>query len=348
MGFSKNDTTVLRGLAILSIMLHNFLHLPQFGFAEQNESSFVIQHTHDFLSGLGQGVGAAIWELFSFIGWIGVPVFVFLSGFGLVMKYEKGPAVGLDVRKHIVSSWKKLFCLMAPAVLCMMLFHLNNGFYLLKSAVSLTLLSNLLYHIFPSDPAVYWYFGLTFEFYLIYIFFNRFHRNGALLVAGCIALILQAVLVMLPGTEDIVVWNLKNFVGWLPVFALGIFWGRSCQSECRMPVWGYLILIVVCAALLMACNLHPLPWVFIHFPALALFIALERLSEHTRYIRSFFLWLGGLSGCLFVVHPIVRGVVVRLLSGRVGLPIMLLVFLILTIALAYVYRIIYKKFLSII
>ena len=104
---------------------------------------------------------------------------------------------------------------------------------------------------------------------------------------------------------------------------------------------------VVCSALLVVCNLHALPWVFIHFPAVVLFLAMERLLEHTRYIRGFFLWLGGLSGFLFVVHPIVRGVVVRLLYGKVGLPVVLLAFLILSVAAAYGYRFVYKKLMAV-
>ena len=83
MVLSKKDTTVLRGLAILSIILHNFIHLPQFGFTEQNESSFVVQRTQDFLAGLGlasymcseicfhSSVGSAFLSLSSFpgMGW---------------------------------------------------------------------------------------------------------------------------------------------------------------------------------------------------------------------------------------------------------------------------------------
>ena len=345
MVLSKKDTTVLRGLAILSIILHNFIHLPQFGFTEQNESSFVVQRTQDFLAGLGLGFSHVLGDLFSFLGWVGVPVFVFLSGYGLVMKYEKGGS--LSVKKHVVTSWKKLFCLMAPAVLCMMLFHLNNGFYLVKNAVSLTLLSNLLIHIFPPDPAVYWYFGLTFELYLVYLFFYRFKRNGTLLAVSCIVLALQSVLVLSPGTEDVVFWNLKNFTGWLPVFSLGIYLGRRDDVDLALPVWVWLLLAVVCSALLVVCNLHALPWVFIHFPAVVLFLAMERLLEHTRYIRGFFLWFGGLSGFLFVVHPIVRGVVVRLLYGKVGLPVVLLAFLILSVAAAYGYRFVYKKLMAV-
>lgn len=258
MALSKDNTQVLRGLAILSIILHNFLHLPQFGFAAQNESSFTLQNTKDFLAGWGDGVLPVIGHVISFIGWVGVPVFIFLSGYGLVMKYERGNHP-FSVCDHIVSSWKKLFCLMFPAVIYFMLPHLHNGFYLLKSVLSLTMLTNLFIHVFPPDPGVYWYFGLAFELYLLYLFFHKFRSSKVLWISGCVVL------------------------------------------------------------------------------------ALAGLLEHTRYLRSFFLWLGGLSGCLFVVHPIARGVVVRLLLDKAGLPVLLPLYLILAFAFALAYRYLYGK-----
>ncbi len=42
--------------------------------------------------------GGIIENVFSFIGWVGVPVFVFLSGYGLAMKYG-GSKRGIEARE---------------------------------------------------------------------------------------------------------------------------------------------------------------------------------------------------------------------------------------------------------
>jgi hypothetical protein len=63
-------------------------------------------------------------------------------------------------------------------------------------------------------------------------------------------------------------------------------------------------------------------------------------------LRSVFVWIGSMSAFLFVVHPIARGIVIRVLLGKVPLPVLLLVYLALCFALAFPYRWFFQKFLS--
>ena len=47
---SKDNSLIVRGLAILSIVFHNFLHFYRFGFAQENEFSFSVEKAVGFFS----------------------------------------------------------------------------------------------------------------------------------------------------------------------------------------------------------------------------------------------------------------------------------------------------------
>ena len=107
---SKDNSLVLRGVAIAFIVLHNFLHLRLWGFSRENEMSFVSGNADSFFSTLISGENLAA-EFFSHLGWIGVPVFVFLTGYGVTFTEENG------ARCYIRRNYLKLLALMLPAIL---------------------------------------------------------------------------------------------------------------------------------------------------------------------------------------------------------------------------------------
>ena len=81
---SRNNSLMLRGVAILFIMLHNFLHFAQFGFTSENEGSFSSEKAVGFFDAI-MGGSNVFGEFLSHLGWIGVPVFVFLTGYGIAL-----------------------------------------------------------------------------------------------------------------------------------------------------------------------------------------------------------------------------------------------------------------------
>ena len=82
----------MKGFAIIFIMLHNFLHIN--GFSKENETVFYLERTQMFFQNVLNQPLNVIGDVFSFIGWVGVPVFVFLSGYGLERKYHKSDGIG--------------------------------------------------------------------------------------------------------------------------------------------------------------------------------------------------------------------------------------------------------------
>ena len=87
---NANQCNALRGIAIIGIFLHNFCHWLKPGIILENEYNFNFNFSRQMWDYLTQG-GIDMYlpiQFFSFFGHYGVPIFLFLSGFGLVMKYE--------------------------------------------------------------------------------------------------------------------------------------------------------------------------------------------------------------------------------------------------------------------
>ncbi len=82
---TRDDCQVMKGLAIICIVLHNYCHLlpsaakeNEFHFSEENNLYF---YTHIISSDF-------IIQFFSYWGHLGVPIFIFLTGYGLTKKYD--------------------------------------------------------------------------------------------------------------------------------------------------------------------------------------------------------------------------------------------------------------------
>ena len=84
---TRAECSALRGIAIIGIFLHNYCHW--LGFAvKENEYTFRMSNCRNLMKAVASPDANLAVHLVSFFGHYGVPVFLFLSAFGLVMKYE--------------------------------------------------------------------------------------------------------------------------------------------------------------------------------------------------------------------------------------------------------------------
>ena len=86
MVLTREQSNGMKGYAILLIMIHNFVdHLMGIGC---NEMAYSPSATADFVAMATSQ--PSVWHFFSFTGWIGVALFLFVSGYGLTRKYGHG------------------------------------------------------------------------------------------------------------------------------------------------------------------------------------------------------------------------------------------------------------------
>ncbi len=341
MTIDRDKTTLWRGIAILGIVVHNIL-VGNFGFVGCNEMTFKIAKTEAFWGSLTRPSIMLLGDLFAFWGWIGVPVFVFISGFGLETKYGKG---SLNSSSFLASNYRKLITLLLPAVLLYSLLFLfsRDWLSLLSSVLSLSLLGNVWYMVLPLNPSIYWYFGLTWELYLFYLIFRLIHKshtsmNICMLIWSLVGFLLMAIAYWaFKESSQSLEWLRRNFIGWVPIFCLGI-WVANTKRNLRLPSNWLLLVLMALVLFVIICiaSFNFYSWLFVPLIALLLLLVLGEIFCLMNLTKKLFVWIGGLSSYLFVVHPMARGIAHKVFGNHIVL--MLFSYLLLTFAMAICFK----------
>jgi len=286
---SKNENLALRGLCILMIVLHNFIHvyLP---YAE-NEMWFDSVKAEFFITKIFYH---PILGFLSYLGWLGVPMFFFLSGYGLHKKYGNVVPNKLSfIKWHYI----KLLLLAGPIII---LLNVLNKTTLLHIFGQLTLLNN----IFGNNwimPTSFWYIRSAFEFYIIYaIVLHRIHPK---LLLG-IAFIITCSLIFLswPTVE-----MLKNHhIGWILDFSLGVYIAKYGQyMKYIEKVYASIILFI----LMIFSSVNEQTWMFSTVISILFFLSIKKYITFRPIV-----FFGTVSAFLYATHTVVRSIWVRLVD----------------------------------
>lgn len=333
LSISRDCGYLMRGMAIIMIALHNFCHVMP-GAVGENEFTF----NHSVITAMMAPKPTALqwfYDIMSFFGWYGVPVFMFLTGYGLVMKYERDK-VRLKTGPFLLHNYLKMFFLMLPAVIVLMVYTLclsvpevnpNVPRYLFQ----LSMLSDIVMPWFPPVPGVFWYFGLTMEFYIIYALF--IYRKSAwwMWTGVAVSIILQLIPDPSVGTIS---WLRHNVTGWATPFVMGILYGRTHSVSRYVAVTA----AILSAALILPSMLNAVTWQFSILACVVIAIVVAKWSMRIPGWRSFWIWIGRLSPMIFVAHPVAREFVLDALDPQRPVIFPLLLYLIVTFLLALAFR----------
>ena len=312
---TRSQCEAMKGLAILCIMMHNFSHYLTRG-VQENEYWFNEENGRnmwDFLSHMTLGSATLLpIYLFTFMG-IGVHVFTFMSGYGLVKKYEEPTMPRVGAWRFIRYRYLKLIRLMLGGyLLCMIVWWLVHKELLtdpLSIVAQLTMTINLL--PYPGDhivPGPYWFLGMIMEMYVIYRLLlyrkpsgSMWHRNWPTVAMIALALLAEA---LCEPKSDLLVYLRYNCIyGALP-FGLGVLAARIDWSRVHVQKWLYWLSLPVLVVLMFVANYSFWLWMFIPVFAIVFVFIIIRLSSLR--LQKGLAWVGALSAMLFIVHPAVR------------------------------------------
>lgn len=343
----KENAAIMRGVAITAIMLHNYLHKDVFGFTQENEAFFSQERADSFMNAMTTLDTNLFGEMFSFLGWIGVAVFVFLTGYGLAKKYPDKSDI--DARRYVKHNYLKLFLLMLIGILPFMMFDLYNGggINVVKKIFALTMLSNFDWPHLKITPGVYWYFGFTFQYYIFYLVTRRFYNNLLLAILSILSLIIYYLLGLYDLEHAARIFR-ACFTGWLPLFALGVWMAKdSIVIDIRkFPLWleFFILLILTCFVLIM--NMCYESWLFLPIIAVFWFMTLSKIVIQVKCLAKIFMWVGAYSAIIFAVHPIARQICLSAHLDSMNLWISVMIYVLMTISIAYFYRLLYISLLN--
>ena len=334
MELTREQCNGMKGYAILLIMIHNFVdHIMGMGC---NEMAYSPAATADFISMATSQ--PSIWHIFSFTGWIGVALFLFVSGYGLMQKYGGGNVnTSHFIRHHLV----KLWILLIPVYLLYVLvqdYWCGEPHNWQSIIAQLTFTINLLSYgnnQFVIEPGVYWFFGVILQFYLVFLFIQKWKTNW---LAGLILCSLALHYFFLYNTNDDTMWWFRqNCIGWDAPFLLGMLAARTRWQPSKR--WLAILCPVSLVALFLCLTakvLAPLTEVstILLFGSLTLLLNLKAINA-----------IGIISASIFVIHPFMRMVLYKALSNcDIGVAAMVAVYVISVLVLSILHHLVYKRF----
>lgn len=345
---THTQCSALRGLAILGIVLHNYCHW--LGFAvKENEYTFTASNWHRLLHVLANPDWNLPIHVLSFFGHYGVPVFLFLSAYGLVMKYESpdaDPVLSLTDRREWRSAgtfvWKhfrKLFDMMIAGFVAFTLVDaITPGRHIYEAShvvAQLLMLNNLMPdpdHIIWPGP--YWFFGLMLQLYVVYRLLLR--RHGCWVAVGAVLFcwIVQAICNPEGNALNRVRYNCLG--GMLP-FVAGLLFARHGRDLSRRQ-WS--AIVVVAAVGIVAFSSSFQLWLWAPLLVCAFSVALVKVLPEC--LNGRLAWVGTISAAMFVLHPITRKIFIGVYRHD-NLYAGLLLYAVSSIALAWFYAYIKKQ-----
>lgn len=294
----------LRGLAILGIFLHNYAHLLP-GIVTENEYSFVPRHVDRLLYHLAHPTAHLPLQLLSFFGHYGVPIFLFLSAYGLERKYaasEQEVPVGRFIASHYAKLWVMMLLGFVPFLAYELLAGSTSPHSWSTLLPQLALVSTLRPFVEGMVwPGPYWYFPLMVQIYAVYRLF-LFRRSW--LWALAMLLLCQGAQHIASGSVEDLMWLRYNFIGSMLPFVLGLLWARHGRDIDR---WGSLLLLLLSSLGLFFGSQSLGTWLWV--PALVPVAAVSLMRLLPEGLVKAFGWLGGISSAIFVFHPLVRRIV---------------------------------------
>ena len=329
----------MRGMAILAIVLHNYCHWLR-GSVQENEYTFSAVNNERLLNALLHPDWSLPVQLLSYFGHYGVPVFLFLSGFGLVMKYSQE----VKALPFIRYNYLKLFRMMIIGfVFFLIVDRLTPGahHYDLPDIVSQLLMFN---NLLPQPdkviwPGPFWFFGLMMQLYIIYRLF--IHRRHWGFVA---ALVVLSLVVQLPFLHDADTLNRLRYnciSGMLP-FGIGVAAGRLSPRLMQLTWqrWQWTVVLLTSAVLTLLLCLWAPTWLLASAGVIGVMVALVKLLPST--VLNWLTWTGGISAAMFVAHPTLRKIFIPI-SHQGDVYAGLLIYLMATFVVSWLFMMIINK-----
>lgn len=346
---TRAECAALRGLAIIGIFLHNYCHWLG-PVVKENEYTFS-QHNVDWLTAvLASPDGLLPAHLVSFFGHYGVPVFLFLSAYGLELKY--GRSLYAPAFRFVAYHWKKLFSMMIVGFVSFTIVDAmtpGRWHYTLTQVVAqLAMVNNLLpdpdHNIWPGP---FWFFGLMLQLYAVYRLL-LYKRHWAW-TAGAMVVCLGVQLVFAPESEALN-WYRYNFMGGMLPFGLGLLYARYGNRIIltNLNTLSLLVSVVFCGFMVMWMSASYLLWSLVPLVVCILCVyVVKLLSQAARrpvgvWLMERLVWMGEISAALFVIHPTLRKVFIPI-SRHGDIYTGLLLYAIAAIGAAWLIRLVMTK-----
>ena len=313
---TRNECTAMRGIAILAIVLHNYCHFIS-KIVQENEYQFFVSHNEQLWQVVTNPDALLPVHLLSFFGHYGVPVFLFLSGYGLVRKYETSDNFCPPVRFVRYSYLKLLRMLFVGFSLFICVDMVTPGrfqFHWDNVIAQLLMYINVLPE--PEKtiwPGIYWFFGLMMELYIVYRLLLCRRSSWIVVALIVVCWLLQA---FCDPEGETLNRSRYNCIGSMLHFGLGIIaarvrtlrTGSTTPTDSEYAPYGpilWLLVFIISVALVFAMSFNFHTWL-LWIPVFIILGTIALVKAMPKWMLSIITWFGSISAAMFVAHPIAR------------------------------------------
>jgi peptidoglycan/LPS O-acetylase OafA/YrhL len=242
---SPNDTLWLKGIGILFIIFHNYFHLLQ-PVSGENEFSFDPQNFIHFLANISSDPINCFQYLFAYFGHYGVQLFIFCSGYGLTAVYSNKDIKYKDfIAKRLLKLYPAFTIALALLIAYQYLFL--DTVITSRTLIALALRYSFIANLVPGNAlslcGPYWFYSMIVQLYLLFPLFLFIHKKSNY---GLWIVILVSYIIILSANNyfsDLQLSLYYNFIGNVPVFALGII--LASKKAWNFPIWLWALSIAV-------------------------------------------------------------------------------------------------------
>ncbi len=341
---TKEQTLILKAIGILLIVFHNYLHWTNS--IGENEMRFDSETIYRFLNFLSINSYGFISAFFSFFGHYGVPLFVFLSAYGLTKQFIKKENV--HYYEFIFQRIIKLYSLLIGGLIFLFGIYVFLGWpllgYLKTVVINMSMLKTLTYRTLFEGVGPWWYFGLALQLYIIfpflYKFINKYNEKGFYLLLVISVCVIYA---LLPIGEWLGVPVFGNFIGHMPEFLLGI--GFAYFVRFRVTFSLFVLAIFIFVLSWFSEYVFPLGFISVVLLLLVLSYPLLTLSPSNIFYKLL-IFIGRISMFIFLLNGPIRYLSLPFFEDKGILFIYLgvIIHLLVTILCSYFMYILYNRF----
>lgn len=300
---SKDQTNIIKGVAISFIVLHNFLHMLPGTFGE-NEMTYkplflkYAQLVYDSPSTI-------VRSFFSYFGHYGVQLFIFISGYGVAKSFSKTrQSTACFVLRRLFNIYKLMLITIFTMLLLRAAEVIQPGVIGLFKAMfrHALMINNLSLETMFNYVGPWWFFDIILQLYLIFpiVFYiiSRYPKKGFLLLLVCVYSIIYA---LSPVAEKFSFPLFANFIGHLPEFALGIF--LALNSERKISLYWIIVAGVFFCFGTVNSVFFPFTFLAITVLTLAVILLFSRVN-----CSCIIMFVGRISPYVFVLNGPLRDV----------------------------------------
>jgi peptidoglycan/LPS O-acetylase OafA/YrhL len=349
LNIDKRDTQIFKGMAIIMITLHNLIHkLPNMPI--ENEFKFHNYGSDIFFSPLFFENPVSF--VFSFFGYYGVQIFIFLSAYAFYLKKDEIldiPYLSFIKKRYLRLSYPLLLSMVLVSFLDTIykiiffnypyetLLHNFLGYYV-GGLLHLTSLHPFLPHGLPGGLGPWWFISFILQAYFIYpvLFKINFKKRFYFIISFITSYILIFSLnLWLPEIN----FN-YTVIGHLPEILLGIYFAEYLNNK---SVKLYIVAGVMFTGLLLLLysNIYKSLWPFSFSFATVSLISLFFIyrSFMTNLQRTIFIFIGNISIYIFLINGATRSPFIYFINSYSDNAMMywlnIVSYLLITIFLAY-------------